>query len=231
MKKEGYSYCGFMHPDRVWSKKEDPNVQARYSKLGFKQVNKPLERVNVQSMSYYKPTVLTRNYQHDMPQNMLQTSTEEARAHSHYDTQQVGGSQKNNKFMLKSTTYVQGFSSPNEKFLANLSQNDGIKQITQDFKTLGFRKRPHENSTRLKQYELNRTCMFPTNHTTNQKQTFIQSFDNGYNYSKDACNVSQTENQFLRTRFNPSMFLQAYKDTRKSGMQISSKAVQAIHDR
>ena len=63
---------------------------------------------------------------------------------------------------------------------ANLHQDAGIKDITKDLKTLGFRKRPHEHSCRQKAYELSRTGNFMSAYNSNNQVTFMSSFNNSY---------------------------------------------------
>lgn len=43
----------------------------------------------------------------------------------------------------KETTYASNFIKPNSKLAADISQASGIMNITDDFKLLGFRKKPH----------------------------------------------------------------------------------------
>ena len=69
---------GFKYPDRVYGhkfnngyKKDFPKV----SNLMAKKVNKPIQFGNLQSMSYYRPTIVTREYQREAPPNLIEETT------------------------------------------------------------------------------------------------------------------------------------------------------------
>lgn len=75
---------------------------------------------------------------------------------------------KQSNYHTRTTTNGFKFYEPNPKLRASTKQNEGIKKITQDFKILGFRKRPHEASTRAKAYALSRAANFSSNFTNNE---------------------------------------------------------------
>lgn len=67
---------------------------------------------------------------------------------------------------------------------ADISQTDGIMNITEDLKLLGFRKKPHMATCRQKSYELSKTACFWSTFNSNKQETFNSSFNNCYNEHK-----------------------------------------------
>ena len=130
------------------------------------------------SHSFYKPTYPTRYYQTEAPPNVVPGYTEDMKDKCHFNNSQQL------KHTIRTTTNACKYPAPGEKWGADVKQLDGIKKITEDFKQLGFRKRPHEYSCRQKQYELSRTGIFATSYRSNNKHTFYQSFNNCYDKHK-----------------------------------------------
>lgn len=114
------AFTGFKYPERTYgqryTKGQQNNSPIKIS--GFakeKLVTKPLERVNLQSLSYYRPTIVTREYQRDLPRNIIPENTRFIRANS-----MMGGNDK------KASTYYSNFYKPSRELLAETKQDQGI---------------------------------------------------------------------------------------------------------
>mmetsp|Transcript_17867 Transcript_17867/g.30350 ORF Transcript_17867/g.30350 Transcript_17867/m.30350 type:complete len:114 (+) Transcript_17867:465-806(+) len=82
--------------------------------------------------------------------------------------------------LKRGTTYAQSFYQPNPQLAADTKQSEGMKQITSDLKTLGFRRKLHEGTCKQKSFELSKTAVFQSSFNTNCKKEFVSSFDQGY---------------------------------------------------
>lgn len=78
------------------------------------------------------------------------------------------------------TTSDFNFVKPNQALAATIKQDEGIRVLTDDFKMLGFRKKPHEASCRQKQFELSKTACFHSDFNGNMQGKFFNSFNNAY---------------------------------------------------
>lgn len=58
------------------------------------------------------------------------------------------------------TSYTNNYIPPDKDLVMSLTQDEGIMNITDDFKMLGFRKKPHQNTCRQKSYDLSKTAGF-----------------------------------------------------------------------
>jgi hypothetical protein len=206
-----------MYPDRTYGPKfnnavnrDAKDVRNPTSALAPKKVHKPINFGNMQSLSYWKPTIVTRDYQREMPPNLVATSTLAVQ----------NDPRKEELKRAKSTTYGANYCMPNKKLAANITQKEGIKLITQDLKTLGFRKKPHEATCRQKSYDLSKTALFSSSFNGASQDKFFSSFDKGY--FNHTSNISQHNKMGLRK-------VDHY--TPKSTLEMSTKAAQAIRDR
>ena len=69
-KQNTIGYSGFKYPESIYGKSNfEPRIATEnmLSALVPKSVMRPINRVNLQSNSYYKPTMLTREYQNFAP--------------------------------------------------------------------------------------------------------------------------------------------------------------------
>ena len=72
------NFQGFKYPDRVYGHKFNNGYKKDFEKanaLKPKSVHKPLNFGNLQSCSYYRPTIVTREYQREMPPNPVEQTT------------------------------------------------------------------------------------------------------------------------------------------------------------
>lgn len=94
------------------------------------------------------------------------------------------------------------FIKPNQALAACLKQDEGIKYLTDDFKMLGFRKKPHESSCRQKQFELSKTACFHSDFNGNMQGQFFNSFNNAYdNHRSDVARMNNQYGQVDLGRF------------------------------
>lgn len=115
-------------------------------------------------------------------------------------------------------------------------QQLGIKKISEDFKTLGFRKMPHETSMRAKQYDLNRTANFQSTFQNNEMVSFLSSFNNGYDlhrgsFVRNQAGLNHKDSKKSMVLVTTDMFQPDYKNSFKSKMQVQNTALQAMKDR
>ena len=74
---------GFKYPDRTYGPKFNAfNNQGDRSNepsgLRPKNVNKPIKFNNMQSLNYYTPTIITRDYQREAPPNIIERYTNDS---------------------------------------------------------------------------------------------------------------------------------------------------------
>ena len=77
MKDSKINFSGYKYPDRIYGPKfNSVNRQIPGAKntsaLAAKEVNKPIHFGNMQSLNYHNPTIVTRNYQHNAPPNIIE---------------------------------------------------------------------------------------------------------------------------------------------------------------
>ena len=107
---------GFKYPDRVYGHKFNNGYRKDYEKsngLKPKQVHKPLQFGNLQSLSYYRPTIVTREYQREMPPNLIEETTkllQQEQTDSDFKQRYMKASNDQ-----KGTTYAQSFFQPNHE--------------------------------------------------------------------------------------------------------------------
>ena len=69
---------GYKYPDRVYGHKFNAGYDKDHEKASLlkpKSVHKPIRFSNLQSQSYYQPTIVTREYQREMPPNLIRHTT------------------------------------------------------------------------------------------------------------------------------------------------------------
>ena len=93
------------------------------------------------------------------------------------------------------STYTANFYKPAKELGQDKSQSVGTKMILNDFKTLGFRRKPNEACMRQKSYELSKTAIFQSSFNTNLKEDFIKSYNQGYQNHRSAFSQAPTHNQ------------------------------------
>ena len=75
------NFQGYKNPDRVYGHKFNQGYDLsgipKSSALYPKAVHKGIRFSNMQSQSYYQPSIVTRPYQREMPPNLIEQTTNE----------------------------------------------------------------------------------------------------------------------------------------------------------
>ena len=121
---------GFKYPDRIYGSK----FNSGYNKVDRKaaicngfpaQVNKPIRFGNLQSLSYYNPTIVTREYQREAPPNLVVKTTKRYQEEAGILDRKA---ERENPDKV-TTTYAQSFYKPNDNLRSKINQSPGIRKI------------------------------------------------------------------------------------------------------
>lgn len=69
---------GYKYPDRVYGPKFNEGYNKDFPKASLlwpKGIHKGIRFSNMQSLSYYQPSIVTREYQREMPPNLIDSTT------------------------------------------------------------------------------------------------------------------------------------------------------------